>query len=230
MATVRTRRVGPIRYPESDGKPMAESDLHVRELMRAFQTLDDAFAARAEVYVGANMLLYYEEGNPRASVAPDVFVVIGVPKLPLRRIYKVWEEGVPPSFALEITSASTRREDLRKKWNLYAQMGVREYVLYDPEGEYLRPPLQGHRLVGGTYEPMETDADGALLSDMLGMRLLLVNGRLRFVDRRTGAPLLSPAERADREAEARRMLEARVAELEARLRESRQHPETDGHR
>ena len=139
----------PVIYPEGDGKPMAETPVHRDELIRLIQTLQDAFAGRADVYVSGNMMLYYEEGNPRASASPDVFVVIGVPKLPERRVYKVWEEGAPPTVVMEITSRSTRREDLHKKWELYIRLGVREYILYDPLGEYLRPPLQGFRLVAG---------------------------------------------------------------------------------
>ena len=100
------RRTG-VYYPESDGKPMAESDLHRDEMVRAIQTLQDAYAGRPDVYVSGNLLLYYEEGNPRASVAPDVMVVFGVPKLPLRRVYKLWEEGAAPSVVIEITSPST---------------------------------------------------------------------------------------------------------------------------
>ena len=207
----------PVVYPESDGKPMAESEVHIDELIRLIQTLRDAFADRADVYVVGDLLLYYEEGNPRASVAPDVMVVKGVPKLPRRRIYKLWEEGAPPAVVIEVTSRSTRREDVTKKWQLYTRLGVREYFLYDPLGEYLRPALQGFRLVAGEYVPMETDAEGALLSDELGMRLLLQDGRLRLFDRQTGAPLLDPAERAAAEAEARRRAEARAAaEAEAR--------------
>ena len=70
----------PVHYPERDGKPMAESDLHRKEMARLIETLDAFLADRPDVYVSGNLLLYYEEGNPRASVAPDVFVVLGVPK------------------------------------------------------------------------------------------------------------------------------------------------------
>jgi hypothetical protein len=96
---------------------------------------------------------------------------------------------------------------------------VAEYVPYDPHAEFLREPLQGYRLDGRSYVPMATDAAGALLSDALDMRLMLVNGRLCFVDRQTGRELLSPEEKLT-EAEARAAAaEARAAELEARLRE-----------
>jgi Uma2 family endonuclease len=224
----RRRVPKPVRYPERDGKPMAETDLHRDEMVRLITTLQDAFADRLDVYVSGNLLLYYEEGNPRRSVAPDVFVVFGIRKH-RREIYKLWEEDAPPAVVIEVTSKTTRREDLVKKRALYAQLGVREYFLYDPRFprlQYLEPPLQGNRLVDGGYQAIVADENGALNSDVLGMRLQLVEGYLHLFDRRSGARLLSPAERADVEAQradseaaARRDAERRIAELEALLRE-----------
>jgi Uma2 family endonuclease len=200
-----------VRYRESDGKPMAETPVHRDELLRVLTTLQAAYADRPDVYVSGNMMFYYEEGNPRASVSPDVFVVFGVPKLPERRVFKLWEEAAP-AVVFEITSPSTRRVDFGKKHTLYAGMGVREYFLYDPLGEYLQPALQGYRLDGDGYAPIAPAADGALLSETLNMLLRPVDGRLRLFDRQTGAELFSPAERAE-------AAERRVAELEALLRQ-----------
>jgi Uma2 family endonuclease len=231
---------GAVYYPESDGKPLAETQLHGEEIVRLTETLRDFYAEQPDVYVWMNMLMYFEEGNPRASVAPDVFVVKGVPKEPRRRIFKVWEEGTAPAVVFEVTSPSTRREDMMRKRDVYARLGVREYYLYDPYGEYLRPPLQGYRLESGTYQPLEPDAAGRLVSAELDLHLTLADGRMRLTDRQTGAELLDPTARAAiaesraseaesraseaeslaaRELEARRQAEARIAELEARLRE-----------
>ncbi|MGH2603425.1 MAG: Uma2 family endonuclease, partial [Dehalococcoidia bacterium] len=178
-------------------------------------------------YVSGNMLLYYEEGNPRASVAPDVFVVMGVPKLPKRRIYKLWEEGAPPLLVIEVTSPSTRREDRTKKHDLYARLGVREYVLYDPLGEYLRPPLQGYRLREGAYIPMDI-VHSALLSEAFPIRFALDGSRLLLIDANTGTAMPTPSERLAADLEATRALvsalqqqaaaaKARITELERRL-------------
>jgi hypothetical protein len=38
------------------------------------------FAAQADVYVSCNILVYYDEGNPKKSVAPDVLVARGIEK------------------------------------------------------------------------------------------------------------------------------------------------------
>ena len=234
-----------VYYPESDGKPMAETPIHRDDMVRVIHTLRDAMADRPDVYVSGNMMFYYEEGNPRVSVSPDVFVVKGVPKTPEREVFKLWEEAVP-AFVMELTSRWTRRQDLTRKRDLYARMGIPEYFLYDPLGDYLRPPLQGFRLVGRAYEPIEPDAAGGLTSTKLGVRFLLNAGRLELYDVRTGTLAPDPetrtrmavaraeaeaaraeaeAARAEAEAEARRAAEARVAELEARLREPQPPPD-----
>src|SRR3712207_6523600 len=108
---------------------MAETETHAAEIIRLILTLRDRYADQPDVYVWGDLLLYYEEGNPRASVAPDVFVALGASREPQRRIYKLWEEGVPPTFVIEVTSPSTRRDDLGRKRELYARMGVAEYLL-----------------------------------------------------------------------------------------------------
>ena len=49
-------------YPDSDGQPMAVSDLHRRILTRTLEVLDTHFAERPEVYVSGDILMYYVEG------------------------------------------------------------------------------------------------------------------------------------------------------------------------
>ena len=226
-----------IEYPESDGKPMAENDPQLHAIHYAFGALLLRYRERADVYVSADLLIYYEEGNPRVSVVPDVFVVFGVEDRK-RGSYKVWEEGKSPDFVLEVASPSTWREDVERKPGVYAGLGVREYFQYDPTGEHLAPRLQGHRLVGGTYERLTAvesiDRTLTLRSEVLGLELRARGDWMRFHDLATGEDLLSHDEehaarldeaaarrsaelRAEREAAARRAAEARVAELEARI-------------
>jgi hypothetical protein len=122
----------------------------------------------------------------------------------------------------EITARGTRLEDLGTKRALYAELGVQEYFLYDPLGEYLRPPLQGFRLADGEYERIESEREFVLVSEALGLELRLENGRLRVVYPETGEPLLTPAEayvarrvaeaRADQEAVQRMVAEAHAAQ------------------
>lgn len=204
-----------LEYPESDGKPMGETDVHRREIAQIIEMLTLYFQSAADVYVSGNLMFYYEKGNPSAVVSPDVFVVKGVSK-GLRRTYKLWEEKRAPSVVFEISSRATRLEDKGNKRALYAMLGVREYFLFDPLAEYLKPPLQGFRLVGEEYALIDQDADDALISQELGLRLSHENSLLRFVDIATGTPLLRPAEieaaRRDAEAEVER-LRAELARL-----------------
>lgn len=219
-----------IEYPESDGKPMAESDVHLAVMMHLVQGLRDHFADDPAVYVAGNLLLYYEEGK-RASVAPDLFVVRGVPKGE-RDTYLLWREGKGPCFVLEVTSKSTRDEDLSTKKVLYRRLGVEEYVLFDPRGEYLEPRFQGLRLATGPtrdYRPIPLAADGSLISRTLGVAFHPEGKSLRMTDLATGQPLLGFGDwkaraqeaevRVAEEAAARAAAEERAAQAEARLRE-----------
>ena len=214
-----------VDYPSSDGKPLAENDLQARAILYAFGALRVRYSDRRhDVYVSADLLIYYEEGNPRVSVAPDVFVVFGVEDHP-RMSYKMWEEGKGPDFVLEVASPNTWEEDVREKPAIYAGLGVQEYFLFDPRGEHFTPRLQGYRLVGGGYERLPAvesiDRTLTLTSEVLGLELRAKGEEMRFHDPSTGEPLLSHGEEhaaRREEAAARRAAEARVAELEARVR------------
>src|SRR5262249_16327325 len=147
-----------------------------------------------DVYVSGNMFLYYVEGNPRRHVSPDVFVVHGIPGARGRRRYLVWEEGEGPDVVIEITSPSTRREDLVGKVALYRDVvRVREYFLFDPFEEYLEPSLQGYRLRGGQYVRIRPVA-GRVPSKLLGLHLEREGWLLRLYDPETGRWLPTPPE------------------------------------
>ena len=217
-----------VYYPESDGQPVAETDVHRTLMFELIGMLQAFFRADPHVYISGNLFLYYQEGAPRQVVAPDVFVVQGVRNQP-RRIYKLWEEGVVPAVVFELTSRSTRREDLRSKYDLYERLGVREYFLFDPLGEYLRPPCRGYRLQQGRYRSLAPAEDGSLGSAALGLALYGRGTQLRLYDpagqrwlptpqEETGARRVAE-ERASVEAEARRVAEER-ATVEAGARQA----------
>ena len=210
-------------YPSSDGLPLAENDWQLRAIFDAFGKLKIRYQDRPDVYVSGDLLIYYEEGNPRRSVAPDVFVVFGAANHK-RNVYKLWEEPKAPDFVLEVASKNTWREDLGRKRALYAELGVREYWLFDPRDEYFDPPLQGLVLREGAYRPLPALVENGartIRSEVLTLDLRAESGELRFRDPATGQYLKSHAEAAAAEAEATtalRAAEARIDELEARLR------------
>jgi Uma2 family endonuclease len=213
-------------YPDSDGKPMGETDFHISAIILLREGLKDFFAAdgRNDVYVASNMFFYYEQGNPSGHRDPDVLVAKGVGNH-FRRSFRVWEEGVTPQALFEISSPSTWREDLVEKRALYAQLGVAEYFLFDPEGDCLDPRLQGFRLEEGEFVPLIHDADGGLTSAVLGLRLTPEDYMLRLSDLHTGAIVQTRSERAnderDRAEQERRRAEEEHfrAELERRRAE-----------
>ena len=212
-----------IDYPDSDGQPMAETDFQREVMTYAIEALKVHFREREDVYVSGDLFIYYEEGNRAAVVAPDVFVVFGVPGH-RRRTYLLWQEGRAPDFVMEVTSDSTREDDQGRKRELYARLGISEYWQYDPTGDYLQPTLQGFVLSGDQYgSALALERVGAVwsaYSPALGLNLRLDEGVLRFHDPTTDEYLLTALEenRARRESEqARREAEARLADVEARL-------------
>ena len=219
-----------VIYPCSDGQPMAETGIHGECMMYVTTALRRWFAqrGRADVCVGMNNFLYYERGNPRAVVAPDVYVVLGAPAH-LRDTYMLWNEPKGPDFVLEVTSASTRRVDERRKRGVYAALGVREYFLYDPRAEYLTPALRGYRLHDGEYRALPavtvlSNRGVSVVSEVLGLELRddREARMVRLRDPATGEKLPTYEEEAEarrqeaearrREAAARRAAEARAAQ------------------
>jgi hypothetical protein len=119
-----------------------------------------------------------------------------------------------PCFVLEATSESTHAKDEKKKV-IYEALGVEEYFQFDPQGEYLKPRLQGHRLMGGRYRPARPRSDGSLVSRTTGVVFRAEGPHLRLTDAATGAPLL----RKEEEKKARLLAEEKAdAEAGARQR------------
>jgi Uma2 family endonuclease len=237
MATVTPGRVPRENgYPTADGRA-ADSDWH-RDLMFALvNRLKVYFAARQGVYVSGNLLLFYRPGDRRRHVSPDVFVVKGVDKYD-RPNYLLWEEKKGPDVVIELTSSSTRQEDLRDKYQLYRDtLHVPEYFLFDPLGDYLDPTLQGYRLREGEYHPIRPYR-GRLPSKALGLHLERQGNNLRLYDPATDSWLPTPLEMAararaerdrllaerDEERTARRQAEAELERLRQELEQLRRQP------
>ncbi len=201
--------------PESDGKPMAETDTHRRYMLDVLDALDEHYRDDPWTYVTGNIFLYYpDETGKLHAVSPDIFVVHGVEKKD-RRIYNMKVENKAPDVVIELSSLSTQMEDLGNKRFLYARLGVKEYFLFDPFGEAINPLLRGFRLADGEYMPI---VGTRLLSQVLGLELRLEEGKLRLYNPKTCEYLLTREEthRARRTAEvARQAAEAKAAQEEA---------------
>ena len=183
-----------IIYPSSDGEHMSENDFQFTVIIETAAFLRHRYAARPDVYVGGNLLMYYRMNDNQTRVSPDVFAVFGVTDKSPRHSWIVWREGKPPDFVLEVAAPVTWRREGAAKRDIYAEMGVPEYWRFDPTGECFSPPLVGERLGDdGEYHPipipLDTDADGYLRgrSDILGLDLCASpDCRLRLYDPAAG--------------------------------------------
>jgi Uma2 family endonuclease len=198
-------------YPESDGRPMGETDWHIDAIIRLRDVLRRRYCDQS-VYVGSDLLVYHVEGVPQEFVVPDVFVVLDCENRK-RRTFKIWEEHRTPDVVFEITSKSTARQDRVFKPSTYEQIGVKELFLFDPTGDYLKPNLQGIRFQGGKQIPMEL-ADGRLVSTVLGASVSSHNQLLKLFDLETGEEFLT-GEESEREAKESER-EAKESERRAR--------------
>ncbi len=210
---------------------MAETPLHVDAVLYALATLRNWFASHICVQVGANMFVYYQEGDTTKRLTPDLFVVRGLEALP-ERSYKLWEAGRPPTFVLEVASPSTEERDRGEKQALYASMGVAEYWRFAPTGFLKDPEGARARLAGGVlhglgYVPLESAPDGSIRSEVLGLDVRVDEHPetchlLRFRDPETGQDLLTFRELQEAQIEAERLqreAERRQREAENKLRD-----------
>ncbi|MCX7400704.1 MAG: Uma2 family endonuclease [Planctomycetales bacterium] len=224
MSSVTTQNE--IEYPESDGKPMGETDLHRDWMFRLLEIFRQRYRDE-QVYIASDLLVYYEEGTPSKFVVPDCFVVLDC-KPGRRRTFQTWNEKRVPNVVFEVTSRGTSSIDIVDKPVIYERMGVQEYFLYDPTASYLEPPLQGYRMANGSLHQI-AEANGRIRCETLGVELFLREDNLVIVDKETGVEQLTRAdaeelarEQAERmqeqELEARLIAERRVQELEEKLR------------
>jgi len=182
-AVLKLKKQGEIDYPESDGKPMGETDFHIQTITYLYQALSAFFASETDVKVLADIMFYYEEGNPKKVFSPDVMVVKGVGNHP-RRTFKLWEEGQFPQVVFEISSRKTWGEDLNKKWLLYQEFGVKEYYIFDPEYDYLDEPLVAYRLKKGELKQVAVK-NRKIYSEELGLEIVDTGSGLRLFNPQT---------------------------------------------
>ena len=138
-------------------------DLLRRLIVEMLRPLIVALFARQgrKALVGADQFNYWEQHNPRKAVAPDVYVLPGLDPRTSGKAWKVWETGIVPSFALEVMSDDERR-DVEQSPVRYAELGVKELVVFGPEPErradgvrlrvYRKVGKRGLVLVGVTNE------------------------------------------------------------------------------
>lgn len=138
--------------PETDSQPV-DSELQLLVASLLADILYQLWADRDNWFFGINMGIYYDPKKP--AIVPDGFLSLGVPRMPRaggRLSYVLWQEDIPPLLTLEHVSKTYGNEYESKK-DLYAAMGVRYYIIYNPErvrGK-AHQPLEIYRLEQGKY-------------------------------------------------------------------------------
>lgn len=216
MSSVTTQNE--VEYPESDGKPMGETDLHRDWMFRLLEIFRQRYRDQ-QVYIASDLLVYYEEGKPSKFVVPDCFVVLDC-NPGRRRTFQTWNEKRFPDVVFEVTSRGTSSVDIVDKPVIYERMGVQEYFLYDPTASYLEPSLQGYRMTSGSLHQI-AQTDGRLRCETLGVELFLREDDLVIVDTQTGVEQVTKAEAEEhaREQAQRMRVEALQKQVEAQQKQ-----------
>ncbi len=202
-----------IFYPESDGEPMAETDIHRKLILYLTSCLEIFCADREDVYVSGNIMFYYAEGNLEEVISPDVMVCFGIPKGE-RTSYKTWAENdVVPSVVIEISSRGTWSKDLDEKYFLYERLGVKEYYIFNPLYPKNSPVFLAFRLENGEFHRIST-GDDRVKSDVLGLELVILNNTLRLFNPNTQEFLKTTEELAEQVEELANENKTLKAELE----------------
>jgi Uma2 family endonuclease len=148
----------------------------------------------------ANLNCYYlDKPKSRKSgrspyVCPDVMVVkLADPSRQVLDSYRLGKDGTAPYLAIEVLSHwSGLIRDPVEKPEIYARLGIQEYVLVDELGKFQLQPLLLKRLrEDRTYEEV-IDEDGGVTSQ-LGFRIVH-DGKAHVIDTNTGRRYLHPDE------------------------------------
>lgn len=232
MATTRTiTNAWKNRYPPDvfyEQMVLAREPV-VREsaLDRIKHLLMYRYGGLADVFISGAFYICYDKSDGNRRLQPDCIIVFDVDAEAIRYNlpnYWIWEVGKSPDFVIEIASPSTASNDLGRKRDLYAELGITEYWRFDPTGgELYGQPLAGERLVDGEYQPYElrVDGDGSAkrYSELLDLDFYWDGEGFDVLDPETGKTIdMLETEREARQAD-RLAFEAREREHQVRERE-----------
>jgi len=143
--------------PDSDDTPVDNEDQNFLPNLLLF-LLEYIWKSRDDWYFGVDMGIYHTTGiSPRVPVIPDGFLSLGVERRKngkSRSSYVLWEEdNTAPVLTLEVVS-QTYGDEYDKKLEIYRKLGVKYYVIYNPQfwqrDRHL--PLEIYKLVDGAYQ------------------------------------------------------------------------------
>jgi hypothetical protein len=222
----------PVMFEDEGQEEMGETDVHTLSTAIIFWGLKAHLAARPEYRVFSDLNCYYHPVKRWAYVSPDVMVVAPRTTLPEAvASYRIGETRPAPLLVVEVLSRrSFQQQDLTNKPEIYADLGVAEYVLADTTGQFLIEKLLLKRLQADVVWKDAQDVDGGVTS-RLGFRVVIEHdGQLRVLDVETGKRYARPNEaqaaldQVAAEADARRRAEEQVRALEEELAKLRGKP------
>ncbi len=159
------------RYPYEDDEPMSATEFHGEQIVTLSDQLKRYFAINELVHIAVDSFIYYSEGDISKCVAPDIFIVFGVEKYPLRRSFYTWAEGTALVAVFEFLLDSTAHQDRHRKVEIYLDdIGVQEYFIHQPEMEQSAEFHGWRRTSSGNIVEMVPGADGDLFSAALNLR------------------------------------------------------------
>jgi Uma2 family endonuclease len=170
------RDYDPTFYPIEEKVGQDSLQLYILELLRPL--IERWYASLGKpTFVGADQFIYYERNHPEKVVAPDVYVLPGV--RPGRRIksWKTWKTGVTPSLAIEVVASVEHEKDYREAPVRYADLGVEELIVFDPDFEAAEDRVRWQRyrkLKKRGFVLVETSNADRLRSRVLGCFLRVV--------------------------------------------------------
>lgn len=215
-------------YREEDDVGEHEIQTYILELLRP---LIERYLSTRKIraHVGSDQYIYWREHEPTASVAPDIYVLPGVPQDIAIGVWKTWETGVVPSLVIEIVGSNPQK-DYEEAPKRYADLGVDEVIVFDPHPDRERLVFQVYRRSRGRFRRMIATNGDRVRSRVLGCFVRAVGSkastRLRLATGPRGDELFPTGEEAEREAkeaerEAKEAALKRIEELERRLRSKR---------
>jgi len=212
-----------------------ESHRHLELRTALYQLL--SFHLRGKATVGSDQFLYFDASNPKAYLAPDVFLQLGS-EGPEIDLWKTWERGTP-ELAVEIASRSDAPDEpWRLKLERYHRLGVCELVRFNQRArqklriwDYVEGDLAERKLapdapawcpVLGLFWVIRADERWGpmlrLAHDAEGKQLVQTSLESEIAARDAEAKARKAEASARKaESEARKIAEARVRELEQTL-------------
>ena len=215
-----------VIFPPGDlysDEPPLESELHLRQIILLLQCLELWWQNRNDFYAAGNLTIYYSPRQRKSEDfrGPDFFVALGCERK-VRKSWVVWQEdGKYPNIIVELLSDSTAAIDKGLKKQIFQDIfRTPEYFWFDPNNL----EFTGFILVGGTYQPIESNPQGWLWSQQLSLYLGVHENKLRYFTPE-GQLIPTPEEFAQQQVQRAEQEKQRAERLAAKLRELNIDPE-----